>query len=123
MESHKRVLVVEDEAEVLFVWVAALKKVSGIEVETAQDGYTAVERFRAAPHDLVITDLAMPGMGGVELTKAIHRLDRQVPIVWVTAHTHFREGMEEDGLNVHTFLAKPVSIQEMRQVVRDALDL
>jgi DNA-binding NtrC family response regulator len=121
MESRKRVLVIEDDPEVLFVWATALKKLSEIQVETAEGGQEALDQFDADPFDLVITDLSMPGMSGVELTREIRRLDTSVPIIWVTAHAHFGDSMDEPGFNVHTFLVKPVSIQQLRQVVRDAL--
>jgi len=122
MESRKRVLVVEDDPEVLFVWATALKKMSEVEVETAEDGREALDQFEAEPFDLVVTDLSMPEMSGVELTREIRRLDPNVPVIWVTAHAHYRDRLEEPDLNVHTFLVKPVSIQQIRQVVRDALD-
>lgn len=123
MQHRKRVLVVEDDPEVLFVWAMALQKIPEIDIETAEDGSVAFERFAAAPFDLVVTDLTMPTMNGLELTRAIRQIDAQVPIVWVTAHKHFRERMAENGFNVHTFLPKPVSIQQMRQVVCNALEL
>ncbi|HSJ52710.1 MAG TPA: response regulator [Anaerolineae bacterium] len=123
MQHRKRALVVEDEAELLFVWAMALNKIPEVEVVTAENGEVAFERFRAAPFDLVITDLSMPAMDGLELTRAIRQLDPEVPIIWVTAHEHFRERMEENGLNVQAFLPKPVSVQQIREVVRYALEL
>lgn len=122
MESPKRVLVVEDDPEVLFVWTTALKKLAEVEVATAEGGRQALDRFDADPFDLIITDLSMPDMNGVELTREIRRLNTDVPIVWVTAHAHYEDRMDEPGFDVETFLVKPVSIQQIRQVVRDALN-
>lgn len=122
MKSRKRVLVVEDDPEVLFVWATALKKLTQVEVATVEGGREALDQFDAQPFDVVVTDLSMPGMSGVELTREIRRLDADVPIIWVTAHAHYEEKMDEPGLDVHEFLVKPVSIQQIRQVVRDALN-
>ena len=122
MDSRKRVLIVEDDREVLFVWTAALKKLTNTDIETAGDGLDALDQFEADPFDLVVTDLSMPRMNGVELTREIRRLDANVPIIWVTAHAHYEDRLDEPGLNVHTFLVKPVSIQHIREVVRDALN-
>jgi two-component system capsular synthesis sensor histidine kinase RcsC len=122
MIDQRRVLVVEDESQILMMWIAALQRLPWIDVEPARDGCQALERFRAAPFDLVVTDLLMPRMDGFELTKAIRSLDSRVPIVWVSAHAHLRKKMDDDGLRIHSFLAKPVSIQEIRRVVCDALD-
>ena len=122
MESRKRVLVVEDDPEVLFVWATALKKLSEVDIEAVEGGREALDLFDAQPFDVVITDLSMPGMSGVELTREIRRLDADVPIIWVTAHAHYADRVAEPGTNVHSFLVKPVSIQQIRQVVRNALN-
>lgn len=122
MTDHKRVLVVDDDEEVLFVWTSALRKLSDLEVETALNGSQALDRFEADSFDLVITDLAMPIMDGVALTRAIRAMDECVPIVWITAYSQLHDNLDKRELNIYSFLSKPVSIHEIRDVVRDALE-
>ena len=122
MDDQKRVLVVDDDEEVLFVWTSALRKLSELEVETASNGSEALDRLGADSFDLVITDLAMPVMDGVALTRAIRETNPHIPIVWITAYSQLHDSLEKNDLNVYSFLSKPVSIQEIRSVVRGALD-
>lgn len=122
MDDQKRVLVVDDDEEVLFVWMSALRKLSDLEIETATNGLEALDRFGADSFDLVITDLAMPIMDGIALTRAIRATNACIPIVWITAHSQIHDSLEKRDLNIYSFLSKPVSIQEIRNVVREALD-
>jgi CheY-like chemotaxis protein len=122
MDDRKRVLVVDDDEEVLFVWTSALRKLPELEVETAANGAEALARFESDSFDLVVTDLAMPVMDGVALTRAIRETDTIIPIVWITAYSQLHDNLEKRDLNIYSFLSKPVSIQEIRNVVRNALD-
>ncbi|HSJ56478.1 MAG TPA: response regulator [Anaerolineae bacterium] len=122
MDDRKRVLVVDDDEEVLFVWTSALRKLPELEVETAANGAEALERFESDSFDLVVTDLAMPVMDGVALTRAIRETDTIIPIVWITAYSQLHDNLEKRDLNIYSFLSKPVSIQEIRSIVRNALD-
>ena len=122
-QDWKRVLVVEDDPEVLFVWTTALKKLPNTAVETADGGEEALDKFDAEPFHLVVTDLSMPGMSGIELTRQLRQRDARVPIIWVTAHAHFRERMAEPELHIDSLLVKPVSIRQIREAVRDALGM
>jgi CheY-like chemotaxis protein len=123
MYSLKRILIVDDEPGSLFVLGAALARLAGPpEVVTAPDGRAAWDMVRQEPFDLVITDLKMPGMGGVELTRAIRSARQDLPVIWITAHGN--GGLEDDaaGLNVYCCLHKPVTLAEIRRIVREALD-
>ena len=122
MDDRKRVLVVDDDEEVLFVWTSALRKLPELEVETAANGAEALERFESDSFDLVVTDLAMPVMDGVALTRAIRETDTIIPIVWITAYSQLHDNLDKRDLKIYSFLSKPVSIQEIRNVVRNALD-
>jgi DNA-binding NtrC family response regulator len=117
-----RILVADDDEGIRFLWNnALLRPADTYEVVTVCDGYQALEAIGRMPFDLVITDIWMPGMGGVELTEAIRRLGYQGPIVWITAHglSHLQEDAKQ--LDVYRSLDKPVRVAQMRQVVADAL--
>ena len=81
-----RVLVADDEEGIRFLWRHALLKPMGAyEVVTGCDGCEAVEAIKQAPFDLLVIDIWMPGMNGVELTEAIRQLGYRVPVIWFTA--------------------------------------
>ncbi len=105
------------------VWRDALKKhADRWAVETASSGTQALARFAAAPFDLVVTDLKMPQMDGCQLTEAIRLLDRDVPIIWITAFPEPDSEAKARSLAVYCCLNKPVSVSQIRQTVSDVLD-
>ena len=75
----KRILVVDDERQITTILRTSLQS-SGYSVETAKNGLEAFEKFEAAPPDLIITDLSMPEMNGLELTQAVRRV-ADTPII------------------------------------------
>jgi CheY-like chemotaxis protein len=93
----------------------------GYEVVTARSGHEALDQFKERPFDLVITDLRMPGMDGVELTRAIRAFDPGAAVIWITAYDSHEVRDETVRLAVYDCLDKPLEIAEIRQAVRDAL--
>ena len=78
-----RVLVVDDDPDIAGLLVARLGAL-GYETDSAPDGFAALERLAATPLDLVITDVSMPGMTGLELLDAIRAQDLDLAVVLVT---------------------------------------
>ena len=111
-----RILVVDDEPQITRVLRMSLQS-SGYEVVLARDGVEAMERFRESAPDLIITDLSMPVMDGLELTRAI-RLLADTPIIVLSV----REGetMKVAALDegADDYITKPFSMQELLARVR-----
>ena len=110
-----RLLVVDDEPLIVRLAERILADF-GFEVLTATDGAEAIEVFRTegARIDLVLMDLAMPNMGGVDAAQAIHELRADVPIVLVTG---YGEIPPEAGSSFVAMLAKPFDVTEMHNVI------
>ena len=90
MNCNKRILLVDDEERVLFVLSSSLKKLGDdVEIVTAANGWEAWQMAQRSPFDLLITDLSMPVMDGIELTRAIKALYPQTAVVWITAHSAY----------------------------------
>jgi PAS domain S-box-containing protein len=118
-----RLLVVEDNATNRLVATKILEAL-GAEVETAEDGVVGVEAVRRAPFDIVLMDVQMPRMDGVEATRAIRALpgpERDIPIVGLTANVllHQWQSYREAGMN--GVAAKPISphalLEEIARVI------
>ena len=112
----------DDDARVLFVLRRALLAFqNGYEIVATQDGREALNKATAIPFDLVITDLKMPGVDGIALTQAIRGLNSGTVVVWITAHGCAQVSDEATRLSVYECLEKPLRIDKIRRVVREAL--
>jgi two-component system KDP operon response regulator KdpE len=115
----KRVLVVDDERQITRMLRMALQS-SGYAVETAANGIEALQKFEAQRPDLVITDLAMPGMDGLELTRAI-RQSAVTPVIVLSVRDSdaMKVAALDDGAD--DYLTKPFSMPELQARVRAQL--
>jgi two-component system KDP operon response regulator KdpE len=111
-----RILVVDDEPQITRVLRASLQS-NGHEVTIAQDGAAALDLFMKQEPDLVITDLAMPGMDGIELTRAI-RQRSQVPVIVLSVRGQDSVKVQALDEGADDYITKPFSIQELLARVR-----
>jgi CheY-like chemotaxis protein len=119
---EKRILIADDDPGVLFIMRAALLGLGEeYEVVAAKDGVQALDHIQRHPFDLVVTDLRMPGMDGVELTEAIRADCPETAVIWMTAYG--TDAVRADGqrLGVALYLDKPLRIAGIRQAVAGAL--
>ena len=123
MTVRGRILVVDDDPMVLFVFRDTLRDLGdAYEIVTAQSGIKALGEAKEEPFDLVITDLSMPDLSGVELTEAIRRESPDTAVVWITAYGCHRMSSDAARLDIHRCYDKPLEVDEILQVARDALD-
>jgi two-component system, OmpR family, response regulator MtrA len=114
-----RILLVEDDPSIREVTVLGLTK-AGFEVDAASDGAEALERFRARPPDLVLLDVMLPRVDGLEVARAIRR-DSTVPIVMVTARSDTIDVVVGLESGADDYLRKPFEMPELVARVRAAL--
>ena len=112
----KRILVVDDERQITRMLRASLQS-SGYEVLTANNGIEGLERFQSGRPDLIITDLAMPEMNGLELTQAVRRLDLTPIIVLSVRDTDLMKVKALDE-GADDYLTKPFSMPELLARIR-----
>lgn len=114
-----RILVVDDEQQITRVLRASLAS-SGYDVLLARDGVEAFDLFRESTPDLVITDLFMPRMDGIELTRAIRQLgDTPIIILSVREQETMKVAALDEGAD--DYVTKPFSMQELLARVRSQL--
>jgi len=112
-----RILIVDDQPQITRALRASLQS-NGHEVTVAQDGAEALERFMKTPPELVITDLAMPGMDGIELTREIRERSRTVPIIVLSVRGNDASKVSALDEGADDYMTKPFSIQELLARVR-----
>ncbi len=111
-----RILVIDDEVQITRVLRAALSA-QGYDVRTANDPEEGLQVFRDWPPDLVVTDLVMPGLSGVEVCRAIRSL-ASTPIVVLSVRDHERSKVEALDSGADDYVTKPFGIQELLARVR-----
>jgi two-component system KDP operon response regulator KdpE len=111
-----RILVIDDEAQITRVLRAALSA-QGYDVRTANDPEEGLQVFRDWPPDLVITDLMMPGISGVEVCRAI-RSKGPTPVLVLSVREHERSKVEALDAGADDYVTKPFGIQEVLARVR-----
>ena len=119
MTDQARILVVDDEPQLTRVLRTGLKS-RGYEVRAAADGLAGFEAFNDWHPDLVITDLAMPNVDGLELCRRLRAVS-QVPIIVLSAKGEEKTKVEALDLGADDFITKPFGIDELLARVRASL--
>src|SRR4051812_19916293 len=114
-----RILVVDDEPEITRLLQVSLTA-AGYEVQTADDGHSALHHFQNYRADLVLTDLSMPRMGGLALCQSI-RSRSNVPIIVLSVKNQETTKIQALESGADDYLTKPFSMQELLARVRAAL--
>ena len=117
--QSRRIAVIEDEASIA-ASVAARLRAEGFEVEIAGDGYAGVELCRSFRPDLVVLDLMLPGIDGLEVCRLIQR-ERHVPVLMLTARDSEADLEVGLGVGADDYMTKPFSPRELVARVRAIL--
>ena len=122
----KKILVIDDEEFVTESLKKLLKK-SGYEVEIAKSGNEAVQKVQEADFDLIVSDIRMPDMNGVETIKMIRECLKQnakpmVPEIFITGYASKDNLEEAKKLKVADYLYKPFNIKDFLEIVKKNLD-
>jgi two-component system response regulator HydG len=119
--SNVRVLVVDDEASAR----AALKgllELQGYAVDQASDGAAALERLVELPPDVIVTDLEMPGMNGMQLLEELRSRGHDVPVIVVTSAAELRSAVDAMRAGATDYIAKPVDFDVLLLSVERAIE-
>jgi two-component system alkaline phosphatase synthesis response regulator PhoP len=117
-----RILVVDDETHILQVLSLKLRN-NGFEVTTAVDGEDAMRQAIENPPDLMITDIQMPYMNGIELCNALleNNATNNIPVVVITARGHTLTASDTDIANVRDVISKPFSPRAVAELATSIL--
>jgi len=114
--SQERVLIVDDEKNI----VSSLKEIlsdEGYEVAVAEDGLNALEMIQADPPDVVLLDIWLPGMDGIEVLKSVKMYQPEVEVLIMSGHGTIDTAVQATKLGAYDFIEKPFSLDKVTQSV------
>ena len=120
--SHSiRLLLVDDEVEFLDAVKPGLAR-RGFLVTSAESGQAALQLLSEEAFDVVVLDVKMPGIDGVDTFRTIKRTAPTLPVILLTGHGNLQQAFETSREGVYEYLAKPCDIEELARVARSAVD-
>ena len=123
VNSPLRVLVVEDDPDLAEYAKVVLSRQPGVEVEVVSDGQVALENLRGPGADILISDIELPGMSGLDLATTARMRDPAIPIAIMTAHASVDYAVTALRNQIDEFLVKPVSAAQFGTTLRALITL
>ena len=117
------ILIIEDEAAIRRVLVKILSEENKeYQVEEAEDGLIGMEKIKETDYDLVLCDIKMPKMDGVEVLEATKKIKPETPIVMISGHGDLDTAVNTMRLGAFDYISKPPDLNRLLNTVRNALD-
>lgn len=120
MNTSAKILIVDDEPNIRKVLARLMSKEAYLPVE-CEDGPSALKSIRMEPPEVVLLDLRMPGMDGMQVLRQIKKLDPDLPVVIITANANVHGSVDAMRQGAHDYLAKPFEHNEVIRIVRRAV--
>ena len=118
-----RILIIEDEASIRRVLTKILSEENDTyQVEDAEDGLIGFEKIKNNDYDLVLCDIKMPKMDGVEVLQAVKKIKPEIPIVMISGHGDMETAIQTMRLGAFDYISKPPDLNRLLNTVRNALD-
>jgi two-component system response regulator HydG len=121
MSQQPSVLVVDDESSILDTLRILLRK-DGYEVATAQGGKAGLEQIRSGNHSIVLTDVRMPQVSGLDILKAAKDQDPETPVILMTAQASLQTAIQAVNEGAFYYIQKPFSNDELLAILRRACE-
>lgn len=118
-----KILIIEDEAAIRRVLVKILSEENdAYKVEEAEDGLVGIDKIKKEDYDLVLCDIKMPKMDGVEVLEAVKKLKPEIPMVMISGHGDLDTAVNTMRLGAFDYISKPPDLNRLLNTVRIALD-
>jgi len=118
--DQKKILVIDDEKDIGWLFSKILKE-EGYQVLISLTGIDGISTIKKEKPDLVILDLRLPGMDGVETLREIRRFDKDLLVIVLTGFEAVQSAVEAMKLGAYDYLSKPVNIEKIKTTIKDAL--
>jgi DNA-binding NtrC family response regulator len=117
--SNEKVLLVDDEQEFTQV-LSERMKARGLNVVTADNGPTAIQKAEAESFDAIILDIRMPGMDGIETLRRLRKINPNLQVIMLTGQASVKAGIEATKLGALDFLEKPADLKQIMEKIQEA---
>lgn len=118
-----KILIIEDEAAIRRVLVKILSEENdSYKVDEAEDGHQGLEKAKNEDYDLILCDIKMPKMDGVEVLDAVKKIKPEVPMVMISGHGDLETAVNTMRLGAFDYISKPPDLNRLLNTVRNALD-
>ena len=118
-----KILIIEDESSIRRVLTKILSEENETyKVEEAEDGLMGFEKIKNTDYDLVLCDIKMPKMDGVEVLEATKKIKPEIPIVMISGHGDMETAIQTMRLGAFDYISKPPDLNRLLNTVRNALD-
>jgi DNA-binding NtrC family response regulator len=118
-----KILIVEDEAAIRRVLVKILSEENDTyQVDEAEDGVAGLEKIKNNDYDLVLCDIKMPKMDGVEVLEEVKKIKPEIPMVMISGHGDMETAIQTMRLGAFDYISKPPDLNRLLNTVRNALD-
>ncbi len=117
------ILFIDDETGIVRMWGQMLERL-GYSVETRTNPVEALELFRSRPEafDLVVTDMTMPKMTGLQLSQELKKIRRDIPVILCTGHSALIDEETAGQTDIQGYVQKPIARKDIAKTIRDVLD-
>lgn len=115
-----RILIVDDEPSVCHL-VRRILSVEGAEILEARSGKDALRLARTCPVDLLVVDVRLPDLSGLEVLRRVRRIDPTVPVIMLSGHGSRESVRTSMSLGAFDYLTKPLNHEELRRLAHEAL--
>ena len=119
--ARAHILIVDDEPSVLLTVTAILRQ-EGYSVDAVPDGSAAIEKIGAAHYDLVLTDLKMPGIDGLQVLEEVRKRSPKTVTVMMTGYASVDSALEAIQRGAYEYLLKPTEVEDLKAAVRRSLE-
>ena len=114
------ILVVDDELSMREFLKILLEK-EGYDVSSAADAADAIDQIKSAGFDLIISDIKMPGMGGLTLLEKIKEIDNSLPVIMITAYASPENAVVAMKSGAFDYITKPFKVDEIIKIIKSAI--
>jgi two-component system nitrogen regulation response regulator GlnG len=118
-----RLLLVDDDPGLIQAQVSHALGSLGVQIDTALNGAEGLQRLRTQPADVILLDVRLPDLSGLEVYQRIREFDARIPVIFVTAVTAADTAIEAMQKGAYDYLFKPIDPEQLRRVVGQALHL
>ncbi|MCP5052932.1 MAG: sigma-54-dependent Fis family transcriptional regulator [bacterium] len=120
VQENVKILVVDDDASIRNMLAIVLKE-AGYGVTVADGGQSALKQLKTEAFNLVVSDIKMPGISGIELLKKLKSINPDVPVIMVTAFASANDAVEAMKLGAEDYITKPFNLEELKLIIEKSL--